>query len=149
MAEQLAEERHDLDTGDVAHVEIEVQPEAVATRGHGQRRDDRDLVTPITMPKVRSVPDGRPGLAHVGNQEKPAFVEEHEMGAPACGVFLNWAIRSASIGRWPPTPLQTVPQQRPYADRAVVDAEPLADDFTDAPESPQLGGVPGRAGATE
>src|SRR5712692_1357212 len=101
MAEQLAEERHDLDTGDVAHVEIEVQPEAVATRGHGQRRDDRDLVTPTTMPKVRSVPDGRPGLAHVGNQEKPAFVEEHEMGAPACGVFLNWAIRSASIGRWP------------------------------------------------
>jgi hypothetical protein len=34
MAEQLAEERDDLGTGDVAHVEIEVQPEAVATQGH-------------------------------------------------------------------------------------------------------------------
>ncbi len=102
MAEQLAEERDDLGTGDVAHVEIEVQPEAVATRGHSERRDDGDLVTPITMPKVRSVPDGRPGLAHVGNQEKPAFVEEHEMRAPAHSVFLTGAIRAASTGRWPP-----------------------------------------------
>jgi hypothetical protein len=38
---------------------------------------------------------------------------------------------------------------KPSIDRAVVDAKSLADDFTDAPESPQLGGVPGRAGATE
>jgi hypothetical protein len=37
VAEQLAEERDDLGTGDVAHVEIEVQPEPVATRGHGER----------------------------------------------------------------------------------------------------------------
>lgn len=102
MAEQLAEERDDFGTGDVAHVEIKVQPEAVASRGHGQGRDDRDLLMPITMPKGRSVPDGRPGLAHVGNWKKSAFVEEREMRAPARGVFLTWAIRSASIGRWPP-----------------------------------------------
>jgi hypothetical protein len=102
MAEQLPEERDDFGTCDVAHVEIKVQPEAVATRGHGQGRDDGDLLTPITMPKVRSVPDGRPGLAHVGNQEKPAFVEECEMGAAARGVFLTAAIHSASTGQWPP-----------------------------------------------
>jgi hypothetical protein len=44
MAEQPAEERDDLGTCNIAHVEIEVQPEAVATRGHGERRDDGDLV---------------------------------------------------------------------------------------------------------
>jgi hypothetical protein len=98
MAEQPAEERDDLGTCNIAHVEIEVQPEAVATRGHGERRDDGDLVMPITMPKVRGVPDGRP----VGNQERPGFVEEHEMRAPAPGVFLTGAIRSASTERWPP-----------------------------------------------
>ena len=86
MAEQLAEERDDLG-GHVAHVGIEVQPERVATRGQGERRDDGDLVTPITMPQVRSVSDGRPNLAHVGDQEKAAFVEECEMGAQARGVF--------------------------------------------------------------
>src|SRR4030095_13128736 len=102
VAEQLAEERDDLGTGDVAHGEIERQHEPVATRGHGERRDDGDLVTPITMPQVRSVSDGRPSLAHVGNQEKAAFIEECEMGAQARGVFLTAAIRSASTGRWPP-----------------------------------------------
>jgi hypothetical protein len=34
MTEQLAEERDDLGTRDVAHVESEIQPEAVATQGH-------------------------------------------------------------------------------------------------------------------
>ncbi len=100
MTEQVAEERDDLGTRNVAHVEIEVQPEASATRGHGERRNDGDLVTAVAVPKKWRMSDGRPRLADVGNQQKPAFVEEREMGAPAPGVFLSGAIRPASIGRW-------------------------------------------------
>jgi hypothetical protein len=68
MAEKLAEERDHLGARDVAHVEIEVQPESLATRGHSERRDDRNFVTPVATSKERRVPDGRPGLAHVWNQ---------------------------------------------------------------------------------
>jgi hypothetical protein len=89
VAEQLAEERDDLGTGDVAHVEIEVQPEPVATRGHGERRDDGDLVTPITMPQVRSVSDGRPSLAHVWESGEGRFRRGMRDGRPGARRFFN------------------------------------------------------------
>ena len=65
VAEQLAEERDDLGTGDVAHVEIEVQPEPVATRGHGERRDDGDLV------RYGVCPTGAQVLRTLGIRRKP------------------------------------------------------------------------------
>jgi hypothetical protein len=52
------------------------------------------------MPKVRRVPDGRPSLAHVGNQQEAAFVDQDEMGTSVRGVFLTGAIRPASTARW-------------------------------------------------
>jgi hypothetical protein len=37
MTEQFAEKRDDLGASDVAHVEIEVQPEVAATGSHRER----------------------------------------------------------------------------------------------------------------
>jgi hypothetical protein len=65
MTEKLAEKRDDLGARDVVHVEIEVQPETTAPRGHGQRRDDGDPATSVAMPQVRRVAEGRRGLTNV------------------------------------------------------------------------------------
>jgi hypothetical protein len=102
VAEQLAEKRNDFGARDVAHVEIKVQPEPTALWSHGERRDDGHPVPSVAMPNVRGVPDGRPRLADIGNEQEAAFIEEGEMGVPARGVFLTAAIRPASTWRWPP-----------------------------------------------
>jgi hypothetical protein len=100
VTEQVPEKRDDFGPRDVAQVQVEVQPEAVTLRGHGERRDDGDFLMPITMSKTRSLPDGRPGLADVGDEQEPALIEEREMSTSACGVFLTGAIPPASTGRW-------------------------------------------------
>jgi hypothetical protein len=100
MVEQLAEERDDLSTGDVAHVEIEVQTQTAATRGHGERRDDGDFVPSVAMPEMRRAADGRPGLANIGDEQEAALIEKREMCAPPRGVFLSAAIRPASTEQW-------------------------------------------------
>jgi hypothetical protein len=70
MAEQLAEERDDLSTSDVAHVEIEVQAKTAATRGHGERVNPKiylleathaALLNPGTALLPYALPAGRPG----------------------------------------------------------------------------------------
>jgi len=98
MTEQLAKKRDDLGARDVAHAEIEVQPEAPAPRRHGERRDSRNSVSAIAMPKVRSLPDGRPGLAHVGNKQEAALIDERQMSAATRSVFLTSAIHPTSTG---------------------------------------------------
>src|SRR5262245_26600991 len=89
VTEQVPEKRDDLSPRDIAQVQLEVQPKTVTSRGHGARRDDGDSVMPITMSKTRSLPDGRPGLADVGDEQESALIEEREMRASACGVFLT------------------------------------------------------------
>ena len=64
----MPDERDDLAACDVAHVEMEVQTEPVSERGHGEGRDDREFVTRVAMPEVRSASDGRPDFAGVGDQ---------------------------------------------------------------------------------
>ena len=102
VPEQLPEEGNDFGTRDVAGVKVEVQPETLTVRGHSDGGDDGDLVTPVAMPKLRCLSDGRPRFADVRDQQEPAFVEEGEMCAPARGVFLSGAIRPASTALWPP-----------------------------------------------
>jgi len=99
MTEQLAEKRDDLGARDVVNVKIEVQPESTATRRHRECGDNGNSVPSVAMPKTRSPPDGRPGLADVGDEQKAALIEECEMSASARGVFLTWAILPASTSR--------------------------------------------------
>jgi len=61
--------------------------------------------------------------------------------------------RLVSLERTPfgflPTPAEAVPQELPDADRTVADAELRLDHLADAPEGPQLGGVPGGPRASQ
>src|SRR5262245_48901526 len=98
VTEQVPEKRDDLSPRDVAQVQVEVQPEAVTARGHGERRDDGDSVMPIAMSKTRSLPDGRPGFADVGDEQESALIEEREMRASACGVFLTGPFLPLPLG---------------------------------------------------
>jgi len=100
MTEQLAEKRDDLGARDVTHVEIEVQPEPTALRSHGERGDDGHSVMSIAVPKLGSVSDGRPGLAHVRDEQEAVLIEEREVSASARGVFLTGAIPLASTVQW-------------------------------------------------
>ena len=98
MTEQLTQKCDDLSARDVAHTEIEVQAETTAPRRHGERRDDGDLVASVAVPKERGVPDRRPGLADVGDEEEAAFIDERQMSATARGAFLSGAIRPFPLG---------------------------------------------------
>jgi hypothetical protein len=89
MTEQLTEKRDDLGAGDVVHAAIEVQAEAPTKRRHGERRDNGNSVPAIAVPKARRVPDGRPGLADVGDKQEAALIDERQMSAAAPGVFLT------------------------------------------------------------
>src|SRR5262245_12537651 len=151
VTEQVPEKRDDLSPRDVAQVQVEVQPKAVTSRGHGEHRNDGDSVMPITMSKTRSLPDGRPGLADVGDEQESALIEKREMRASACGVFYPRPFLPLPLGdggfvalegtpfRLLPTPVEAVPQQRPDADWAVAHAELLANHRTDPLQRPQLG----------
>src|SRR5262245_4079383 len=148
---RVPEKRDDLSPRDVAQVQVEVQPKAVTSRGHGERRDDGDSVMPITMSKTRSLPNGRPGLADVGDEQESALIEEREMRASACGAFLTGAIPPASTGRWLPRRARgyAVPAfanssrgraaTAPRRQLGCAHAEPLANDLTDPLQRPQLG----------
>src|SRR5262249_62240833 len=90
----------------------------------------------------------------------PALIEEREMRASPCGVFLTGPFLPLPLGdgclvalegtpfRLLPTPAEAVPQQRPDADWAVAHAELLANHLTDPLQRPQLGPVPCCLGAT-
>src|SRR5437667_8147141 len=101
VTQQLPEKGDDLGASDVAGMEIKVQPEPVATGRHGERRNDRDLVTAVAVPKLRRTTDGGPGLADIRDEQESTFIEERQMGAPARGVFLSGATRPASTAQSP------------------------------------------------
>lgn len=64
MTEQLSEERDDFGPRDVAHVEVEVQAEAAAPRGHRERRNDGDFCCGVQ-------PMGAQVLRTLGMSKKP------------------------------------------------------------------------------
>jgi hypothetical protein len=96
MPKQLPKERDDFGPRDVAHVEVEVQAEAAAPRGHRERRNDGDFVPSVAMPELRRATDGRPGFANIGDEQEAALIDEHEMRAASSGVFLSVEVKIRS-----------------------------------------------------
>jgi hypothetical protein len=45
----------------------------------------------IAVAQTGRLPSGGPGPAHVGDEQKAALIDEDEMGATSCGVFLSVA----------------------------------------------------------
>src|SRR6266571_3500560 len=67
-------------------VDVEAYPTAAAADGH--RRDRGDLVTAVAMSHHRGLPPRRPRPPDVRDQQKAAFVEEHQVGLQVSGFFL-------------------------------------------------------------
>ena len=102
VPEKVAQESDDLHSRDVGAVETEVKSKPLARWGNGDSGDSRDSIAPVAVSEDRRLPDRRPGLAKVRDEEESAFVKKYEMGPKSSGFFLYVATRISSSGRWLP-----------------------------------------------
>ena len=100
MAKQVPQESDDLHAGDVLAVETKVKPKALARGGYREGGDCGNPIPSVAVSEDGGLPDRRPCLTDVRDEEKSAFVEECEMGAKSSGFFLYSTTRVSSIGRW-------------------------------------------------
>lgn len=89
MAQELAEEIANVETGNIALLKSVVKPQALNPRADRDRRDDRHFVTAHEMPEQRRLAAGGPGLHDIGNQEEPRFIKKNEVGAQPRSVFFT------------------------------------------------------------
>jgi hypothetical protein len=89
MPEPMAEEDADLLLSDVPEPKLVVEAEVLSFRTDGDSRDDGDLLSPIARMNDRGVATRCPGLDDIGDQEKPRFVGENEVGTQPRSVFFT------------------------------------------------------------
>lgn len=99
VPEQVLEERADVEASEIAGATAEIERQAPPLGRHRHPAADREAVVPVAVPQIRRLPSGRPGPAHVGDEQKTALIDEDEMGATSSGVFLSGAIPHASSAR--------------------------------------------------
>ena len=88
VPQEGAQKDRDLDGADVLagmQMQIEADPAARRTDGHGRNR--RDFVALVAVPDDRGLAPGRPRPPDVRDQQKPAFVGERQVGLQALRVF--------------------------------------------------------------
>lgn len=101
VSKQMPQELGHLRGADVfVRVEAGVESDTSSLRGHGNRREGRDLSPSSGTAKIGSLPPGCPGPSDVGNQKEAALIEESQMGAKSLGFFLSGATGSASSALW-------------------------------------------------
>ena len=99
VTEQGREEGADVQTVKRPDLEVQVEPEMVPSGRHRKRRDRREPVVLVEMLHARRAPAWGPRADHVGNEQKSRFINEDEMGATSCGVFLYAASVTVSTPR--------------------------------------------------
>jgi hypothetical protein len=104
MAEQMLEERADIEPREVAGLPAEVEGHAAPPGRDAQPGTDRQAVAAVAVAQIRGLALGGPGPTDVGDEQEPAFVDEDQMGATSSGVFLSGASLPASTARWQPRP---------------------------------------------
>jgi hypothetical protein len=104
VAEQVVQERADVEAGEIAGATPEIERQAPPSGRDHQPAADREAVATVAVAHTRGLAAGCPGPTNVRNEEEAAFIDEDEMGATSCGVFLSGAIPHASNGQWPPRP---------------------------------------------
>lgn len=102
MPEEVAQKGNDLHPRDVDGMEAKVKSEPLSRRGDRDGGNGRDPVPAVAVSEDGGTADRRPGLAHIRNEEKAAFVEEYEMGPKSLGFFLSPATDASSSVGWPP-----------------------------------------------
>ena len=98
MAKEETEKDGDFRLADVAGVEMEIQPQALAPRTDRHRRDGRDLVVLVAMAEEGRLSPGCPRAPEGRNQEKAALVQEGQMGVQALAFFLGRTTDTAPLG---------------------------------------------------
>lgn len=102
VAKQVPQELCDLRVADVlARMKADVKPHPLPFWRDAERREGRCFCPVAGAAKKRRLASRRPRAHDVGNQQKPALIEEYEMGAKYLGFFLSEATRRASNARWP------------------------------------------------
>lgn len=101
VAEQLPKKPDDLGRPDgLVTMEPGVQGDASPARRDADRGDGRDLRPVSSTAQMRRVSPRRPGPDHAGDQQEAALIEERQMGATSCGLFLYATTETASTSRW-------------------------------------------------
>ncbi|MFH0920888.1 MAG: hypothetical protein V1913_11050 [Fibrobacterota bacterium] len=154
MVKQMPQESDDLNSGDVLAMKTEVETQALPRGGYRKGGDCGNPIPLVAVPEDRGLPDCRPSLTDVRDEENPAFVEEGEMGAKSSGFFLYPATRVSSSGRWLSRPsawhgapasamsIRSSPSPAKYG-LGGSDSEMLVDQLGNARQCPQIRYVSG------
>jgi hypothetical protein len=87
-AKHVAQELNHFHSGNVLREKLEMQTDPFANRRYRDCRDGRNSIASVAVLEDGSLAAQRPCPSHVGNDQKPAFVEEDQMRPTSHGVFL-------------------------------------------------------------
>lgn len=102
LPQQVADEPENLLSLDVFREELEAQTKASTTRRDGDRRNGRHAIPTLAVMHQGCSASGSPSSMHMRDDQKPALVEEDQVGATSCRVFFYVANPAASTARWLP-----------------------------------------------
>jgi hypothetical protein len=98
VAEQMLEEGADVEAREISRPTPEIERQVPPPWRHGQSAADRQPIVAVAVAQARRLPARCPRPADVGDKQKAALIDEHEMGATSSGVFLSAAMPHASTG---------------------------------------------------
>ncbi len=101
VPEEILQEDLDITMFEAVRAELNIQSNVSPLWRNGDGPKGRDFVLLEPMVNVRCLASWSPRASHIGNEQKPAFIHEYEMGAKSCGFFLSEATRLEPNARWP------------------------------------------------
>ncbi len=102
MPEQVPKERADVETREIAGAASKIEREPLAPGRDREPAADGEPIVAVAVAQTGGLALGCPGPTDVGDEQKAALIDEHEMGATSSGVFLSGANPRASTGRCAP-----------------------------------------------
>lgn len=107
VTQEVTEEHLDIETCEVVGPTPEVERHAPALRRHREPAANREPIVAVPVTDAWRLASGRPGPADIRDEEKPAFIDEHEMGAArrffirgqSCCIHRAMATSSRSTAR--------------------------------------------------
>ena len=146
MAQQLAQKGLDVQAREIPGAAVEIERDLPSPGRDGHPTADRKTIVTIPVPQHGGRPPRCPRPPDIGDEQKSALIDEHEVGAPPGGVFLSGARRSASTARWPARP---VPQRAArVSDSSSRGRSGVSRHGPDDSERRSAGGSSRRPGAT-
>lgn len=86
---------------DISLLQMVVQPHTPVLGRNRESRDRGNPISSVAMMQDRGVSSRCPCSAHMGNEQKPAFIEKCQVGARREGFFLSSATLSSSSALFP------------------------------------------------